>query len=345
MTIRRTLPALLLALLSLHCSKDNPVAPPSGSPSFTGYVLNEGNFQKGNATLSLIPPDAAGTYRDAFFAANGRGLGDTGNSLALHDGKLYIVMNGSNTVEVVDAATLKLQKTITCPPGASPRYIVFDDAGHAYISNLYRNSVSVYDLAGGVFTAEISVGKNPEMMLVAGGRVYVCNSGFGADHTVSVIDIATKKVTGTLDVTDAPSCIAKVSDGVAVLLCTGAYNDFNDPNDDTPGTMFWLNTATAALSDSLLLGGHPQRIAIDRAGMLYTVQADGIQRVELASKTKTDRFIAGSFYSLGCDRTRSILYVTDALDYVQPGRLHAYTLAGAKLESYPVGIIPGAILF
>jgi YVTN family beta-propeller protein len=344
MTLRSVLPILLVSILALHCSKDNPVAPPPSSGAGAVYVLNEGNFQRGNATLSMLLPDSARVYADVFSVANGRGLGDTGNSLTEHDGRLYIVVNGSNRMEVVDVKTAKLVKTIACPAGASPRYIVFDASGTGYISNLYTNSVSVYDDASNTITAEIPVGQNPEQLLVANGRLFVTNSGFGNGRTVSVIDIGTKTVTGVLAVGDNPAAIAATGDSTAVVLCTGAYNDFNNPADDTPGTLFFINTKSARVTDSLPLGGHPQRIALDGAVTLYTVQPDGIQKVDLVSKTVTDAFIAGAFYSVAFDAGRNLLYVTDALDYVQPGKLLVYSPACVKIAEYTVGIIPGAMV-
>ena len=344
MTSRYSLPILLVSILALNCSKDNPVAPPPSSGADAVYVLNEGNFQRGNATLSMLLPDSAKVYADVFAPASGRGLGDTGNSLTEHVGKLYIVVNGSNRIEVVDVKTAKLVKTITCPAGASPRYIVFDAAGTGYISNLYTNSVSVYDDASNTITAEIPVGQNPEQLLVANGRLFVTNSGFGNGRTVSVIDIATKTVTGALAVGDNPAFIAATGDSTAAVLCTGAYNDFNNPADDTPGKLFFINTKSARVTDSLLLGAHPQRIALDGTATLYTVQPDGIQKVDLAARTKADKVIPGVFYSVAFDADRRQLYVTDALDYVQPGKLFVYSPAGVKTAEYTVGIIPGAMV-
>ena len=344
MTSRFTIAVLLLALCSLQCSKDNAVAPLPPASAHAVYVLNEGNFQCGNATLSEVLPDSSKAYPDVFAAANGRGLGDTGNSLTLHNGRLYIVVNGSNRVEVVDARTAKLLKTIACPAGASPRHIVFDAAGTGYISNLYTRSVSVYDDATNSITVELPVGENPEQMLVANGRLFVTNSGFGNGRTVSVIDVVSRLAGSPLAVGDNPGAIAALNDSIAVVLCTGAYNDFNNPDDDTPGMLFWLNTRACTVFDSLLLGGHPQRIAIDKSGMLYTVQADGIQRVTLSTKTRTDRFIPGAYYSVAFDGTRDRLYLTNPLDFVQPGTLGVYSLSGVKTAEYTVGIIPGAIV-
>jgi YVTN family beta-propeller protein len=332
----------LLALAS--CSDGDPSSPGPQQLSLHGvFILNEGNFQRGNASLSLYLPDSGRVRNDVFRAVTGKDLGDTGNSLTIHDGKLYIVVNGSNRIEVLSLADSKHLASVNCPSGASPRHLTFADNGLGFISNLYKNSVSVFDPAGNTLLNEIPVGNNPEQLLAAGNHVYVANSGFGNGRTVSVIDVTLGAVAKTLNVGDNPAWIARVNDAEALVLCTGAYNDFNDPNDDTPGMLYLINTAGVSVTDSIQLGGHPQRLALDGEGYCYTVQADGIQRVHLDTKTLTDRFIPGYFYSLAFDAKRSAFYVTNPLDYVQAGRLEVYSIDGVKLSEHTVGIIPGAM--
>jgi len=338
--------AFILPLLALaSCSEDEATSPGPQPVSLKGvFILNEGNFQKVNASLSLYLPDSGLVRNDVYRAITGKDLGDTGNSLTIHDGNLYIVVNGSNRIEVLSLSDGKHLATVDCPAGASPRHLVFADDGLGYISNLYTNSVSVFDAAGNSILNEIPVGNNPEQLLAAGNHLYVANSGFGNGRTVSVIDITLGAVVNTLQVGDNPVWIERVDGDEALVLCSGAYNDFNDPNDDTPGMLYLINTAGVSVTDSIQLGGHPQRLALDGSGYCYTVQTDGIQRVHLASKTLTDRYIPGYFYSLAFDAKRSVFYLTNPLDYIQPGRLEVYGLDGAKRAEHAAGVIPGAII-
>ena len=61
---------------------------------------------------------------------------------------------------------------------------------YVYISNFNSNNVSVIDTANDNVTATVSVGSNPQGVIVTanGKNVYVKNFG---DSTVSVIDTAT----------------------------------------------------------------------------------------------------------------------------------------------------------
>lgn len=325
------------------CTDDTPVtpAPPTGVAGV--FVLNEGNFQRANASLSLYLPAADSIYNDVFRSVNGRELGDTGNSITLHDGRAYIVVNGSNRIEVIDIATRVRVHAIECSAGASPRHIAFDEKGVGYITNLYANTVSIYDAATRTITGEVAVGANPEGLLVARGHVLVANSGFGNGRSLSVISTATRTLVGSIPVGDNPQTLVALDASTALVLCTGAYNDWQDPNDDTPGMLYWIDLADRHVKDSLVIGGHPQRLALDARGNAYTVAEDGITRIDLATKQITPRFIAGAFYGLATASSLGHIYVTEPLDYVQPGRFVIYSENGVRIAAHDAGIIPGAI--
>ena len=75
-------------------------------PSTKGiYVLNEGNFGRGNSTLTFYDDASRTVYQDVYSAVNSRPLGDVGNSIVIRNGRIYIVVNNSNKVEILDEAT------------------------------------------------------------------------------------------------------------------------------------------------------------------------------------------------------------------------------------------------
>ena len=344
----KSLSILTLAtlLFIVGCSKENnPVTPPPQTAKGM-YILNEGNFNRANSTLTLFYPDSNRTYDNVYESVNGKKLGDTGNSITLFQDRAYIVMNGSNKIEVINAETQKWIATIACPAGASPRHIAITSESKAYISNLYDNSVSIVDLKNYSITGKISVGANPEEMLLAGTKLYVTNSGFGKGRTITVIDVVTDQVKSTLTVGDNPIHIRKLNDAQTVALCGGDYGDFNDPNDDTPGKIFFISLTTASITDSLLIGGHPFEMAIDGAKNLYTIGSEGVIKINLISKTiVSTKFITGNLYTLAYDAKRDRLLVTDPKDYLQPGTVNIYTMNGTLQSSFTAGVNPGWIAF
>lgn len=337
---------LSMALLTACSDDDAGTNPTPIIPSAPRALLivNEGNFQRSNASISVFLPDSGRMYNDVFTAANGRPLGDVGQSVTMWQGLAYVVVNNSQRIEVLDPATWKSVHTITCAPGASPRSIAFDGGDFAYISNLYHNSVSVYDVAKKSIVKTIPVGVNPEGLLKTTGAMLVANSGLGNGNTVSVVNLNSQSVDRTLRVGDNPVAFGMLPDGSPLLLCAGAYNDFNDPNDDTPASLLVLDKSSLAVKDSIPLRGHPTRLAQDANNMVYVLDGS-VARVDISTRSVTQDFIAGWFYGIIVDTQRNRLYLTDALDYVQPGALHEYDMNGTKLATHVTGIIPSAMAF
>jgi YVTN family beta-propeller protein len=342
--MNRLLLTALALLITFSACDDSSTDPPLTPQTPRGlYILNEGNFQRGNASLSFYIPDSNTIYNDLFQSENGRLLGDVGNSITMHEGLAYLVINNSHKIEVINASTYKSVRTIASPAGASPRQITFAANGYGFISNLFDNSVSVYNPSSGSLEGKIAVGANPDGIAAAGNVVVVANSGFGSGNTVSLINADTRQILKTVPVGDYPSSVLALSQYAAAVICTGDYGDFNDPNDDTPGMLYILDLQTRSVADSLVLGGHPQRLVRDTDGYLYTIQGDGVMRIHLASKTVAEKFIPGFFYNIFIDTTDRRIYLTNPIDYVQPGTLEIYLMNGTKDHAMNVGIIPGAM--
>ena len=333
---------LALAVLFYSCRKAMEITD-NLTPSVEGvYVLNEGNFGKNNSSLSFYVPDSNRVYQNVFKKVNGRNLGDTGNDILIAGGIAFIVVNNSDKIEVIRVGTHESIGTILLP-GASP-YKMTIAAGKGFVTNLWRNAVSVIDLSSmQVVIDSIPVGLNPTAILGYGDKVYVCNSGFGKDKTVSVIDASLNIVEKTITVFDNPSALW-ISNGKLWVLCSGDYGDYSNPNDDTFGKLFAIDIQTDQVVDSIDIGGHPFRLVINE-NYAYTIKDGGIARINLQTKEVEENFIPGNFYSIGFDPVNRLLYCADAKDYQQNGEVFIYDLSGKKVGSFEAGIIPGSFGF
>jgi hypothetical protein len=94
------------------------------------YILNEGLFNLNNSTLARYSFLTNRCSYDYFRALNHRGLGDTANDMDIYGSKLYVVVNVSSTVEVIDLQSGLSVKQIPMltDNGSSrqPRAITFD---------------------------------------------------------------------------------------------------------------------------------------------------------------------------------------------------------------------------
>lgn len=333
--------ALSIFLLANGCKKSESIT--SEIPTLKGvYVLNEGNFGRNNSTLSYFVPDSDRVYEDVFSLVNGRELGDTGNDIVISGNRAFIVVNNSDKIEVIEAKTHKSLGTILVP-GASP-YKIALLGGKGYVTNLYRNAVTVIDaIANSVLIDTIKVGGNPTGIFAFNNKIYVANSGFGYSRTVSVIDAGTNKVIKTINVGDGPDAFAIDQIGLLWVLCYGSYGDWQDPNDDTDGKLFAIDLDTDVVVDSIIVGGHPSRLVI-YGDFAYTIKEGNIVRINLKTKN-IEQFIQGNFYSLALDPVNKLLYCADAKDYVQKGEVYIYDLSGKFIKKFQVGVIPGSFAF
>ncbi|MGI9158557.1 MAG: YncE family protein, partial [Saprospiraceae bacterium] len=196
MTFKYVFFALLTSALLIACGDNlhQTAAPDDESGRYnTGvFIVNEGPFN-GTGAITWHNPASGETVQDLFGLENGgAALGQFVQSLCLHEGKAYIVVNGANKVVVVDAATFKYEGEITGL--ALPRFFLPIDENTAYVSQWgadgLTGSLARVDLNTLQVTQTIPTGAGPEKMLRRGDLILVANSGgFGVDSTVSVVNM------------------------------------------------------------------------------------------------------------------------------------------------------------
>ena len=288
----------LLTITLAGCAKNSPVTPAQELPAQTAgvFVLNEGGFGKSNSTLSFYVPDSNKVYPDIFSSVNNRSLGDVGNDMVIYGNKGYIVVNNSNKIEVIALDTYKSLGTMAVA-GNSPCKLAIVNDSKGYITNLYKGTVTSFNpTTYSVINDGIQVGENPQGIATANGKVYVCNSGYGSDSTVSVIDPGTDSVVATIEVEKQPTDIAVDSDGNLVVMCYG-YVDYNNSANDTPGEVAVIspktNSVVATIPLPLSTYGHPSELAVSTHGYGFTFVQNGVLKFD----TKTGCGHLRCFYS------------------------------------------------
>lgn len=206
-----------------------------GNISETGtaelYILSEGLFNLNNSSLARYSFKNNKLTKSYFKDLNKRGLGDTANDIALYGNKLYVVVNVSSTIEVIDFQTGQSIKQISMltDNGSSrqPRHIAFYE-NKAYVCS-YDGTVARIDTTSLQIEAIVKAGRNPENICVQNKKLYVSNSGgldysegMGVDNTVSVIDIASFTEIKKIKVGPNPGCILPDSDGNVYVATHGS---------------------------------------------------------------------------------------------------------------------------
>ena len=345
---------LILSLLLVVACRDNPSVPPDATgilPKITNavYVLNEGNYSDPNgARLSVYDIDRDTVYKDVFeLANNGQHLGSTGDDIKLYQGKAYILMSHSENIDIISLETHQLLRSATFP-GSIPREMLIDSVRHKlYVSRTNSGAVYVLDPSTLGILTSIPVGNNPLGMTLAGNYLFVCNSGYGTDRTVSVIDARADTVATTLNLSDGPSSAAVAPGGNVWVVCSG--NQFGTP--PTNGKIFIIDQVSLTVEDSI---SFPESIwgtiAMGTNGYAYVATVAGfyggsLDRISLASRAVLTHFIPDTSYAMAVDGMTGDIYVANAMNFAEDGIVSIYSNAGLLLRQFGAERGPGAIAF
>jgi len=209
----------LIAILFASCSDDDPTPT---YPSIKGdFVISQGNFMKNNGAISLFGAEVID--KDIFKSVNSRILGDVVQDFEVVDTLGFIVVNNSQKVELVRMRDFKSVEAIDDQKLTYPRYVTQATENTVYISNGSKEGeVIIYDFKKFEIVGTIPVGKGPEMMVKIGNKMFVANSGgFDKDKTVSVIDIAQRKVVKTITVDESPVTLKADRNNNVWVYCKG----------------------------------------------------------------------------------------------------------------------------
>jgi len=336
-----------ILLLTTSCKKndDDPI---TGKYSNGVLISNEGPFMDGTGTVSFYDPVNKIIENNIFQTLNNRPLGNIVQSVEVFNGKAFIVVNNAGKVEVVDAGTFESEAVIEGL--TSPRFFVGINNSKAYISD-WNGEIAIIDLNTYTKTGSITTGASPDQMLIDGNRVWVINSaGWTSDSTVTIIDSQTDNPLQTIVVGDNPVGIVKDADGKIWVLC-GGISDWMNPANNTNGSLVRINPVDFSIETSIVLEGSDfgPRLAINGTGdKLYFSFLGNIyvRDVNSASAMKSEPLISKSCYALGIDPLSGEIYLSDPIDFAQPGVVYRYDASGNTiLDSITAGIIPGNFLF
>lgn len=365
---------LLLAISLYSCRKEgdsivSPTITPVSQPdtgSIKGFfLLNEANMGSNKSSLDYFDYES-GTYSKNIFPIRNPGvvkeLGDVGNDIQIYGGKLYAVINASHLVEVMDLQTAKHISTIVIP---NCRYIRFYK-GNAYISS-YAGPVTMDPRARLGYIARVDTltltvkdtcvtGYQPEEMVIRDNKLYVANSGGyrapNYDNTVSVIDLTTfkeiRKITAGINM----HRMVLDNYGNIYVSSRGDYDTIHSKTyiinaADLVSELPELPAGNMVISgDSLYICHSEWNSTTNSTTIAYTIFNTRLKNIETRNfiKDGTDAKILIP-YGLAINPDTKEIYITDARDYVSPGRLYCYTPEGRYKWDVETGDIPAHITF
>lgn len=372
---------IFLPLLSVatSCREDELVVPTEfdivgdeqpGSEIRGLYLVNEGNMGSNKCTLDFYDY-STGLYARNFYAERNptaiKELGDVGNDIGIYGRKLYVVVNCSHKVEVLDARTGVRLGQVDIP---NCRYVRFH-RGKAYVSSYIgpvmidpgspKGAVFEVDTTTFTVTREVTVGYQPEEMEFVDDYMYVANSGgYRApeyDNTVSVIQMVDFKQVRQIPVAINLHRMKRDNYG---RLWVSSRGD----NAGRPSRLFVLEkqpgTNLMEVSDRLDIACSNMAIHGDSL-FFYSTEWNNYTMSNTITygiiDTRTKQLISRNFITDGTEKDITIpygiavhpvtgdIFVTDAKNYVSSGTLYCFTREGRKKWSVRTGDIPAHIAF
>jgi YVTN family beta-propeller protein len=333
---------LLLILLFSACEKEKEATAPTPNKIESGgvFISCEGNFQSGNSSVYYYNPKQGIVSADVYQNANHQPLGDICQSMNLINGNIYLVINNSGKIIVCDSTSLLQTSTISNL--MSPRYIVQCAPTKAYVSDTYSNTISVVNLSNNQVTTTIPVNGWTEQMLYLNQKVYITD--FNSEY-LYVADPATDLISDSILISKGGSSILEDFNHNIWVLCGGDYlHTFN-------AALYKIDPSNNQVVSNMQFTGNdfPSRLCSNKNGdTLYYINSN-IYRMSINDlQLPATAFInstGNSFYGMRVDPLRDEIYVADAVDYIQKGKVYRYTSNGNLINTITTGIIPGDFLF
>ena len=369
------IPLLLFLLFFSACREDEQIflsdsvqvtLPLVGTRIKGFYQLNEGNMGTNGASLDYFDYTTGYYTRDIFSERNPdivKELGDVGNDIQVYGQKVYAIINVSNLVVVFDVRTARKLKEIEIP---NCRYLAFHD-GKAYVSS-YAGPVQIdphaeqglvaeIDTVTLKLTRKVTVGYQPEEMIVHEGKLYVANSGGyrapNYDRTVSVVDLETFVEKKKIDVAINLYRMAIDKRGDIYVSSRGDYKN-TSPN------LYVIDSRTDEVKQCLDIPVGGMCMSGDSLyyySVAYSMSSGG-NRVTygiLDTRTKkeiTDRIITDGTdkeimipYGLAINPETKEILMSDAQNYVVTGFVYCFSPEGRLRWKTQGGNIPGHFAF
>lgn len=311
------------------------------------FITCEGNFTYDNASLSYYDIETKTVSNEVFARANAMILGDVAQSMTIRKDKGYIVVNNSGVIFVIDVNTFKvsgLVKNLT-----SPRYIHFISDEKAYVTDLYAPRITIFNPTTLETTGYISTNghKSTEQMVQYGN--YVFTNCWSYDNKILVIDTRTDSVVDSITVGIQPTSLALDKNDKIWCITNGGYK--GSPYGYEAPSLYRIDPATLTIEQEFKfkLGDSPSELALNGTrDTLYFINSD-IWRMDVDAQRLPLRpfleFTGTIYYGLDIDPVSSEIYVADAIDYMQPGVVYRLKPNGEAVDTFRVGIIPGAFCF
>ena len=345
----RTLAAAMASLLLVYgCIKPKP-NPPQTAVAAGILVGNEGTFQFNNASIGVWDETTNQYLGERFRQANQAQLGDILQHMWIDGDRLWLVVNNSQKIEIVDRRDFRRIATIR--PIHSPRYVAPASDTTVWVSQIWEDSIVVvhrqrfevlYKLP---FPPGWSEDLLPidQWMWISSPSLYTGP----AQHHLYRMHIDPPHTLDSIAVGASPTRLLQSDDTTVWVLCTGHSNSRLLPS------LYAVHAHTFEVMHEHSLPVHTGALGSGmcfdpNSGNLYILYGDVFVLSTLASSPQIKEWLPArgkSYYSIGWLTDMGILLLGDAVDFVQRGVVEMRKPPDTTLlNSFRAGIIPSLFI-
>jgi len=346
---------LSIIMTAISCVRDKPEPSNPDNHNSVGrkvFIANEGSLGNGNASFSFYNIDKDSVYNNIYETANGQGLGDVLQSILIDDNRIFLAVNNSDKIAVIDKSNYALLGNIQVP---KPRYMLKLSADKMYISSLYNAQINIVNPASFQVLGKIDIDyKNSEGLTALNNKVYACNWDTACSY-IYEIDPSKDSVTARIPIAGrASQQILTDKNNMLWVLAGNVYKG-------KVASLTQIDPATRSIIRSFVFPAgadvmkpcwNPTKDTLYYLGVNYNGGTDynGVYRMPIdANALPATLFIPAQslqyFWGLAVDSVKNQIYVADPKGFIQNGTVSIYQPDGSRLKSFNAGIGPGFFSF
>jgi len=305
-------------------------------------IFHEGGFGANNATIGKYEPEGQQYQPTVYRSTNGDFIGDVQQSAVFNEGILYSVLNGSNSIKIIDSVSMELNSTIEDELIDKPRDIAIS-GDKAYLSvwgpynanfGLEESKVLEINLTSGAVTATIDTENGVGDLALLGNKLLVTRNYYGAYNHLTIINTDDNSIEKDIELPLSPNEIIIDDSGEVWLIC-GA------------GALLNVDINNGTISNNIDLSGAIYADAALYDESIYYLQNNRVNSFNITSQEINEGFGVSEVktpYGFGIDPVYGDIYLGDALDYTE-GEVSIYSLEGEELDRFTSGISPSQFAF
>lgn len=354
MTMKNVLISFTTLLLILSCSSDDDNM--QEVESIDLLVINEGNFQSGDGTISTYDRNKEEIVLNAYEARNDFQLAATLQNAAVIEDRIYLVTNAPDKLEII--STRDLASVAVIDEGLSNPYSFAADDDLGIITNwgdlnfetfTYENSfLALVDLNENSITGTIPMDVQPQDVKVVNSKIYITENGnfLTPGTAVKVFQKNGNSISllKSIEVGNRPD-----------RMVVDQNNDIWIIHNDGAGIMTVIDTDNDVVTktiEGLLITGFNEKMVINETGdKIYYLSIVGFAPSSGAvyelniddTEAPLAPLITGeNFYGLGIDAEE--IFVTNDNAFQGNGTVLVYGLDGSQMYNFPAGRGPNAVI-